>query len=70
MTQDTRLEYWAMIKTVSKVVHSFTATANEPASCCSAGAESWCLTQKGMFLPLRNFWHNKRIRGMYRVAMY
>ena len=33
------------------------------------GCESWCLTQKGMLTPLRN-WHNKRIREMCRVTMH
>ena len=33
------------------------------------GCESWCLTQKGMLIPLLN-WQNKRIREMYRVTMH
>ena len=33
------------------------------------GCESWCLTQKGMLTPLRN-WHNKRIREKCRVTMH
>jgi len=33
------------------------------------GCESWCLTQKGILIPLHN-WHNKRICEMCRVTMH